>query len=425
MLYGPPAKAPACFVMWAGEHWKSAGIKWKMEKQAEKFIVINSTGSPQADKATVWLQPRPGTDTALGLGWLNVIINENLYDKEFVEKWTFGFAQLKDRANEYPPDKVESITGVPRDKIVTAARIYATSKPAFIAWGTATGHIGRNAAEAERVRIALRAVTGNIDIEGGNHFIRPNAKLVSVKEMCLDEMLPPGQYRKALGSHRFKVLSWQGWQMLPDKKSQRAFVSRGGIYPALVHSIKSGEPYRTRGLIINGCNPMVTVANTKGFYDAMKHHIDFSVCLEPFMTPTAMLADYVLPMTLWPERPTINYLGFTNSVIVGQRLLPKSMPGQFDRRDDYDFWRGLGMRLGQEAPHHPPAGGGSALFSSAGREGFPYNNFKPFRFNSRTHLSSSSTAVCPWCGLTEAKPINLSGYCFTISATTWFAVTWL
>ncbi|HEX77748.1 MAG TPA: molybdopterin-dependent oxidoreductase [Dehalococcoidia bacterium] len=80
--YGPPTDKVKCFVMWSGEHWTTAGIKWKAESKADKIIVVNSTGSPQARKATIWLQPRPGTDTALGLGWLNVIINENLYDKE-------------------------------------------------------------------------------------------------------------------------------------------------------------------------------------------------------------------------------------------------------------------------------------------------------------------------------------------------------
>lgn len=349
MLYGPPTRVPECVVAWAGEHWTTGGLKWKTEGKAKKFIVINSTASGQARKATVFLQPRPGTDAALGFGLLNVIISDDLYDKEFVEKWTFGFDRLKQRTlNDFPLERVEQITGVPKEKIIQAARIYATSKPAFMGWGTATGHIGRNSAEVERVRVALRAITGNIDIDGGNHFERPHSGLVSIKEMCLDEMLPASQYRKAFDPDRFRVLSWRGWEMLPDKKSQRAFVSRGTIYPALVNSIKTGHPYRVRALLINGCNPMVTIANTKSFYDAMKHHIDLSVVMEVFMTPTAMLADYVLPVTFWPERPTINYLGQANSVVVGQRLLPKSKPDQYDRRDDYDVWRGLGMRLGQK-----------------------------------------------------------------------------
>lgn len=353
VLYGPPNSVPECVVTWGGEHWTTGGLHWKILKLAPNHIVVNSTGSPHASKATVWLQPRPGTDTALAYGWMHVIIGENLYDKEFVERWTFGFDKLKERAlNEFPLERVEAITGVPREKIAQAARMYATAKPSYIGWGTATGHIGRNAAEVERARLALRAITGNIDVDGGNHFLRGHSKLVSIKELCLDELLPATQYRKALGSDRWRVLSWRGWEMLSDKKSQRAFVSRGAIYPALVHAIRTGEPYRVRSLFINGCNPMVTIANTRNFYQALKSDIELSVCMDPFVTPTSMLCDYVLPVTWFPERSTINYLGQANSVVVGQRILPKAKPGEFDRRDDYEVWAGLGRRLGQ-AEHWP------------------------------------------------------------------------
>ncbi len=342
--YGPPTDKVKCFVMWSGEHWTGSGIKQQTETKAEKTIVVNSTGSPQARAATIWLQPRPGTDTALGLGWLNVIINEELYDKEFVEKWTYGFDALKERVNEFPLERVEKITWVPKQKIIDAARLYATTKPASINWGSACGHIGRNAAETERVRIALRAITGNLDIDGGNHLIRPHSKLISFKSLLLDEMLPVAQYRKSLGGERFRVMGWPGWELLPDKKSQRAFTSRGSAYPALMHSIRTGEPYRVRAVFTTACNPMLTVSDTKHCYDGLKHGVDLHVSLELFQTPTSMLADYVLPITFWPERSTINFLEHSSSVIVGQQLVPKA----YERRDDYDVWRGLGIRLGQE-----------------------------------------------------------------------------
>jgi anaerobic selenocysteine-containing dehydrogenase len=345
-----PTDKVQCFVMWSGEHWTTSGIKWQTESKAAKLIVVNSTGSPLARKAAVWLQPRPGTDTALGLGWLNVIINESLYDNEFVEKWVFGFDRLAARVREFPPERVEEITWVPRQKIIDAATLYATTKPACIGWGSACGHIGRNSAEAERVRIALRAITGNLEVDGGNHSLRPHSKLVSFKEMGLEEMLPPAQYRKALGSDTFRVMSWRGWEMLADKnkKSLRAHVIRGSSYPALIHAIRRGEPFQVRVLFTAGCNPLVTAPNTRNCYDALKHHLDLHVSLELFMTPTAMLADYVLPITSWAERPAMNWLEYTNSVIVGQRLMPKFVPGKYDRRDDFDVWRGLGIKLGQE-----------------------------------------------------------------------------
>jgi anaerobic selenocysteine-containing dehydrogenase len=93
---------------------------------------------------------------------------------------------------------------------------------------------------------------------------------------------------------------------------------------------------------------MLTASDTRNCYDGLKRHLDLLVVQDIFMTPTAMLADYVLPVTTFFERPTINWLQNINAVLVGQRLTPKSMPGKYDRRDDYDIWRGLGIRLGQE-----------------------------------------------------------------------------
>ena len=88
-----------------------------------KLIVIDPRRTKVAEKADIWLQIRPGTDAALFLAWINVIIEENLYDKNFVDKWTFGFDQLKQRASEYTPERVAEITWIPAEKIRESARI--------------------------------------------------------------------------------------------------------------------------------------------------------------------------------------------------------------------------------------------------------------------------------------------------------------
>jgi anaerobic selenocysteine-containing dehydrogenase len=94
-----------------------------------KLIVVDPRFTPLASKADVWLQIRPGTDAALALGMLNIIINEGLYDKEFVSKWCVGFDELKKRVDEYPVEKVAKITWLSADDIVRAARLYATNSP--------------------------------------------------------------------------------------------------------------------------------------------------------------------------------------------------------------------------------------------------------------------------------------------------------
>ena len=98
---------------------------------------------------------------------LNVIIHEGLYDKEFVEQWCFGFKELKERVQQFTPEKVEKVTWVPKNKMREAARIYATTKPASI---TQCLSIDQNAdtISTSRSIAMLAAITGNIDVPGGN-----------------------------------------------------------------------------------------------------------------------------------------------------------------------------------------------------------------------------------------------------------------
>jgi anaerobic selenocysteine-containing dehydrogenase len=349
--YGPPRPKCNLVVLWGGNHANTSGIKHVHERKAGKHIVVDPRGTTDSLKADIWLQLRPGTDTALGLGWIHVIIKEELYDKDFVKNWTVGFEALRERVKAYPPERVEEITWVPKEKIIEAAKLYATTKPASIIWGTATGHFGRNVAEGEKTRCILRAITGNLDVEGGNHFTQPYKKTPTIRELELPEMLPPEQIKKALGSDRYKVMTWPGFELLlkDTQKTIRAMGVRSGTVGAIIQAIRTGEPYPLHALIVTACNPMVTMANTKHFYEAL-NKVDFSVAMDVFMTPTTVLADYVFPATFWLERPqTPVGLEHANFFYAGERVLPKSIAGKYDRRDDYDFWRGLSVRLGQEA----------------------------------------------------------------------------
>ncbi len=102
-----------------------------------KIIVVDPRETQLAKKADIWLQLRPGTDDALALAMLNVIIEEGIYDKEFVEKWTHGFEQLSARVRNNTPEWAEEITWVPAKKIRSAARLFAKIKPSLMEWGVA------------------------------------------------------------------------------------------------------------------------------------------------------------------------------------------------------------------------------------------------------------------------------------------------
>ena len=100
--------------------------------QGAKVIVLDPRISDQAEVADLHLRLRAGTDAAMCLGWLKVIFDEKLYDEEFVRDWCVGFEELKARVDEYPLERVEAITGVDRELIAQAARIYAQAEGAVI-----------------------------------------------------------------------------------------------------------------------------------------------------------------------------------------------------------------------------------------------------------------------------------------------------
>lgn len=143
----------SCVVVWGNQPSESRLIPdWvqlvEAKKRNAKIIVIDPRRTKEVELADLWLPVRPGTDLALMLGWLKIIIDESLYDKEFVEKWTVGFDRLKERVRGYSLEKVSAITGVPQKEIAESARIYATTKPAVIMWGLGIDLQGINATQA-------------------------------------------------------------------------------------------------------------------------------------------------------------------------------------------------------------------------------------------------------------------------------------
>ena len=134
-------------------------------KKGSKLIVVDPRRTELAERADLWLQVRPGSDAALAMAMVNVIIEEELYDKEFVENWTFGFEELKERAKEYPPKKVSEISWVPEEQIVEAARMFSAAKPGLMEWGLALEHTC-NCIQAVRAVGLIPILTGNIDVPG-------------------------------------------------------------------------------------------------------------------------------------------------------------------------------------------------------------------------------------------------------------------
>ncbi len=248
-----------------------------------KVIVVDPRETELSKRADVWLRVRPGVDDALGLAMLNVIIGEKLYDAAFVARWTHGFDELAAHVRKYTPEWAEPITWVPAEKIRAAARLFATTKPAMLEWGCAIEHTPK-CIQTVRALSMLPALTGNIDVPGGWVFgMKGLGRFPS-----LIENLTPEANAKRLGADRFKLLCGEGAD-LP-----------AAHIPTLLQAMREGKPYPVKAFLVFGNNTLLTYANSKLVYESLMK-LDFMVCADLFMTPTAELADIVLPAAAWPE----------------------------------------------------------------------------------------------------------------------------
>jgi len=324
----------------------------KAKKRGAKVIVADPRPSEITKLADIWLKLRPGTDAALLLGMMNVIVTEGLQDQSFIDNWTYGYDKFYERLMEYPPERAAQITECSKEDIIKAARIYATEKPPCMMEGMGVAH-QPNCINALLCRYLMPALIGVIDVEGGEELMGP-APFVTEHEVELPDILPEEQANKMIGS-QFKLYSQQGYSLIQKsvekawgKRCDLQVYMRCGSAPAMFHAMAYGEPYPIKGLIALACNPMVTMPNTKLVYKGLKN-LDLLVVVDKVWTPTARLADYVLPAAEWMERDFLfNYHNTTPLIIAGEAALPKSIEGEYDRRDDFQFWRGLGIRLGQE-----------------------------------------------------------------------------
>ena len=337
-FYGFGGVYPKCVVNWGcniTESGASDGMcSYQLDravKRGARLIVVDPRRTGIAARADHWLQLRPGTDDALVMGMLNVIIKERLYDHDFVAKWTVGFDELAGRVEEYPPEKVEEITWVPADTIRSAARTYATSKPACIQWGVAIDQ-NINSFQTIRALLILRTITGNLDVPGGDVFWVPPANVVVQAPylnpgLQLAEIVPPETQARKIGTGIYKV--------------------NHEIHPRLfIDAILDGKPYPIKAFVIMGTNTLVAHCYAPEMIEALKK-LDFIVAIDMFMTPTTQLADVVLPSASWLETDDVADMHFVWCVLARQKVATIG-----ECRDDKQIMIDIAHRMGM-GEHFP------------------------------------------------------------------------
>lgn len=320
-------QASALFLVWGShpprtnEEGAIGHLLLERVREGAELIVVDPRRSDLARRADLWLQVRPGGDGALALAFLNVVMTEGLYDQAFVAEWTHGFEELKAHVAGFTPEALEPHTWVPPEKVREAAKRYAAKRPAAIQWGNPLEHHA-GTFDTLRSMVCLMAVCGNLDVPGGN---------VQANE-------PPIQ-----GLAKFVRADLIPW------KRERMIHAHHGAIPRLMtvppayfkRAVLHDDPYPVRGAYVQCSNPLLGYAGSLETEKALRA-VDFLAVADIFMTPTAALADIVLPAATQYEFNDIGHYGLGHGIVLAR---PKVAEPPGECRPDMQILTDLGRLM--------------------------------------------------------------------------------
>lgn len=240
----------------------------RLKQRGVRIICIDPFRTATVKKADEWVRINPGSDTALGLALIHVIIEEELYDREFVRDQTHGFEELTAHVKARDPKWAQELTGIPSGSIEQLARTYAGTKPAVIHEGNGLD-MYTNGVDAVRTIATLIGLTGNLDSPGGNVFMPfPHPSVLPTKAL---------------------------------PKEQRVWYERFPLFPqvpfpAIKETLLSRDEHRPRAMIVHHGNPVLVQANERRTRQALEQ-LDFLMVSDIFPTATTEIADLILPVT--------------------------------------------------------------------------------------------------------------------------------
>lgn len=278
------------------------------KRRGARIVTIDVRRTEIAAQSDEVLLIRPGTDAALALAVMHVIIGEELYDADFVAAHTSGFSELARHVRPFTPEWAETETGIPAERIAAFARVYATTRPATIVLGGSSLHKGANSWHAARAVSCLPALVGSYGIAGGGLGSRHGATAhgAGFTSIAAADRRPPGSY-------------------IPSQMSEMAAAFADG---------------RVRALLLFGTNMFSSYADSGGVAAGLDR-LDLVVCHDLFMNETTRrFADVVLPATGWLEdlgcKATHTHL----------YLMDRILEPEGEARPTQDVLKGLAERLG-------------------------------------------------------------------------------
>jgi assimilatory nitrate reductase catalytic subunit len=295
------------------------------------LIVADPRATKTAMMADLFLPLKPGSDIALINGFIHIVLRAGLMDRDYVEKHTTGFAELKESQEKYPPERVAEITGLSQELIYKAALLYGRAESAVIAWTMGVNHSVKGTETVNAIN-NLALITGNVGRPGASPLsITGQCNAMGTREAGFTSSLPG--YRKFESEKDRNELAGL-WNIAPE----RIPASRGLAYPDIIEGALSRK---IRALWIIATNPIVSFPNFEVLRQGLDA-LDFLVVQDGFHpTPTTELADLVLPAAIWGEKEGT----FTN----GERRVSKvnsavDPPGE--ARSDFDIFMALAKRIG-------------------------------------------------------------------------------
>jgi anaerobic selenocysteine-containing dehydrogenase len=295
---------------------------WRIVLEARgkgaKVVVIDPLRSRSAEGADWHLRPLPGTDAALALGMMHVIVHERLHDADYVEKHTVGFDRLSARLEEYPPDRVARLTGIEAGEIAKLARAYATTRPAAIRAMIGMEHHA-NGAMTFRTVSCLPALVGAWRERGGGwlHF--------------------SGGLFGGLNSQDHDVAG-----RIEDPKIRSINMVQLG--KALTDSTMDPP---IRALVVYNSNPATIAPNQNLVVEGLKREELLTVVVEQFLTDTARYADFVFPATSQLEHLDLLKSWGHEYLALNQPALP----ARGEAVPNSEFFRRLARRMGWTEPY--------------------------------------------------------------------------
>jgi anaerobic selenocysteine-containing dehydrogenase len=307
-------------VIWASNSISTNLHHWpfvlEAQKKGAKVVVIDSYRSRTAKAGDWHIMPRPGSDGALAMGFINAIIQQGLVDQDYVDKYTHGFEELKARAAEFTPEYVETVTGVKTADILKFAKEFATIQPSVIRMGVA---LERSAGGAQAIRAvcSLPALVGSWRHVGGG-----------LLQMPLWEF--PVDWVKASRPDWIKP----GTRVVNNLQLGRALNGEMKLDPPI------------KGLFVYCTNPVSQAPETNKVIEGLKREDLFTVVAEHFITDTAKYADIILPATMAGEHEDMmwswGHFYFTYN--------EKAIEPRGECKPSSEMWRLLAKEMGFDDP---------------------------------------------------------------------------